>query len=62
MARPGELVVKVLDHLNMEVPDGYRGYGHYLVDPEGRIHAGPFRTRALAEEHLEDLWHLPRTG
>ncbi|MBA4790097.1 MAG: hypothetical protein AB1698_19680 [Pseudomonadota bacterium] len=62
MARPADLKVVVLDHLNMAVPDGYAGYGYYLVDQDGRVHAGPFRTRAIADEHLEDLWHLPRTG
>ncbi|MEW6258038.1 MAG: hypothetical protein AB1592_18955 [Pseudomonadota bacterium] len=62
MARPADLSVMMLDHLQMEVPDGYAGYGFYLVDQELRIHAGPFRSRALAEAHLEDLWHLPRTG
>ncbi|WP_127092210.1 hypothetical protein [Aquabacter cavernae] len=62
MARPADLKVIVLDHLNMAVPDGYAGYGFYLVDDEMRIHAGPFRTRGLASEFLEDLWDLPRTG
>lgn len=62
MARPADLEVILLDHLNMPVPDGYRGYGFYLMDKDQRIFAGPFRSRALAEEHLEDLWHLPRTG
>ncbi len=62
MARPADLHVVLFDDLNMAVPDGYTGYGFYLVDPEQMIHAGPFRSRAAADAYLDDLWYQPRTG
>ncbi|OYX87835.1 MAG: hypothetical protein B7X99_10795 [Rhizobiales bacterium 17-65-6] len=62
MARPADLSVILLDHIQMAVPDGYTGFGFYLVDQDQRIHAGPFRSRETANAYLEDLWHQPRTG
>ncbi len=62
MARLSDLSVVLLD--DSQEPDfvGYAGLGFYLVDSTQHVYAGPFRSRAAANEYLEDLWYQPRTG
>ncbi|TDT88492.1 hypothetical protein [Azorhizobium] len=62
MARPSELSVILIDDSQRAEFVGYTRMGFYLVDHANIVHAGPFRTRAAADQHLDDLWHLPRTG
>lgn len=62
MSRLSDLSVVLLDDSQKHDFTGYTGLGFYLVDPTGHVYAGPFRSRAAANEYLEELWYQPRTG
>ncbi|MGU3494475.1 hypothetical protein ACLBXM_10575 [Xanthobacteraceae bacterium A53D] len=62
MPKLSDLTVVLIDDTLRDQFIGYTGFGFYLVDPEQRVHAGPFRSRAAANEHLDDLWEQRRTG
>ncbi|WP_188574604.1 hypothetical protein [Azorhizobium oxalatiphilum] len=52
----------MLDDTQKAEFSGYAGFGFYLVDREHNVYAGPFRSRAAANYHLDELWEQRRTG
>lgn len=62
MSRLSQLSVVLLDDSQKADFTGYAGLGFYLVDRTRHVYAGPFRSRAAANDYLEELWYQPRTG
>lgn len=62
MPKLSDLDVVLLDDTQKAEFSGYAGFGFYLVDRERNVCAGPFRSRAAANHHLDELWEQRRTG